>query len=801
MRNGPGAIGDTAPAALARCSVHHVSEAVVTSTGDPGAQERDEPARLRRRPALAHVSNQAVQEAARGGVPPASLLAGLGNQAVLRALGVYRHPGKDALKDGHKASDHQDEPDQREHARLEQGDFDKDDSKAFFTKMEKLAPSMEIDLDKLPGKLQALIRQIQSQITALEIAFFTPLNQGEMQADRDKALQGRIATGARSWHDDTNGLVPAPKNDATSSPRAAFFANWRKGDKSTGKDVPTKQEKNLAKLGSTGGKYPFREYTAVGWLEGHQNGRLIYDPFDDVFYLSLFHYKDKAYFRINAPRDGGGGAAAASMSEWDLDLVLYQAYQEVSAEVAAAAARKAEVKEGKGKPEKSRPDALLAAMAPDVQRYLGVLHDLRTSYATRYDDARAEVERIWAASQADKRRAELTAKAQTQSKGSRGKKESPEEAEAREKQEKEEKKKIKVDLPFMAFNHEFWVNSEKGFIGFKRAGKLTLPNYKDATTIGDIAILFRQCVEADAIGDEENTALMLAALLAEPSRHPVAALEALLAVIQSSPLPGGEKAFGHMLPMAAGGTIGTGGIALDVMLREARIGTEVIMALLAKHLELKKEEVEAYLFDLAAGGDLTLVTKTVKEWLFAALMTPARQARGFKPVGEMFAKRREDAAEAAEAAAATETQTKAEEPVSQNGAPPQEIVREVPDEFPEHLRELAVDGAGAQPLHSIWTLQAANYQGPPGSPDGTLSPQQVLVQMRDSRGYEDYTSFWVAYDVFRHENPQAQYELSPIQVINYIQRRSPTALFVMRMEDWDEYDKFKQEHPEFVYPR
>jgi hypothetical protein len=410
--------------------------------------------------------------------------------------------------------------------------------------------ALAVPIGRLPPALQALVRHVQRMVTDLENALGSEEKEGEKAAAQTRErFRARIATGARSWHDDLLGKVP--EVDAPPSARADFFLDWRNEAAAEGKDVIGKQKKNRAARNVKGGARPLREYTATGWKEGNQ-GRLIYDPIADILYLSPAHYEgDKFYYRIISPRaSGGSNENAVTLTRWDKLFLAYQAWEELAADLQRLA---------------TDEPTDLPPLRADVDKYVRKLHAMRMAYQQAFAAARKQLK--------DKERAQ-------------------DEQIAREEKFKKKNPSLKVSerktfgeqfAPFPCFGAPFVVGSTNGYIGFdvpRLKDKSPLcPEYDESTSIGEVAKLFQSCIDGKPIGADEESmkaaAKMLAALLAETSRHPPAALEALFGVLPTEhgapAFKTSTRAYGYVFPMAAGGTIGTGGIAQEVLFQEAQI--------------------------------------------------------------------------------------------------------------------------------------------------------------------------------------------------------------------------------------
>lgn len=77
--------------------------------------------------------------------------------------------------------------------------------------------------------------------------------------------------------------------------------------------------------------------------------------------------------------------------------------------------------------------------------------------------------------------------------------------------------------------------------------------------------------------------------------------------------------------------------------------------------------------------------------------------------------------------------------------------------------------------------------------------QQVLEIIRGDQEYNQFHDFWGVYDYFRSVHAQACFFLSPLQVINYRERKNPMRLYMLNDDDWAAYEEFKRTNKEFVY--
>lgn len=527
------------------------------------------------RQVLEPLDGKRIRRAARGVDNPVG--SDVGQQHIIR-----RHKGRNdpkPLPTDHGAMDHVDLDDQRMHAQREFDEMSTADFKSYLetggssatpettatkeTPESRRTPKKErrkepagakviaVPIGRLPPALQALVRHVQQMITDLETCLGADKGDEDEAARTRERFRARIATGARSWHDDLLGKVPVV--DSPPSTRADFFVAWRNEAAAEGKDVIGKQKKNRAAHDSKGGTRPLREYTATGWKEGNQ-GRLIYDPIPDILYLSPAHYEgDDFYYRIISPRPSAGTMeSAATLTRWDKMYLAYQAWEELAVDLQRLA---------------SDESTDLPPLHSDAHHYVRELHTMRMRYQQAFAAAREQLK--------DKER-------QQDSKIAR--------------EEKLNKKNPKTKVtereefgeqfsPFPCFGAPFVVGSTNGYIGFEvprlKDKSPLCPEYDARTTIGDVARLFQRCMGGEPIQPDEESmkaaAKMLAALLAETSRHPPAALEALFAVLPvrhgAPSFKSSTRAYGGAFPMAAGGTIGAGGIAQEVLFKEAQIAS------------------------------------------------------------------------------------------------------------------------------------------------------------------------------------------------------------------------------------
>ncbi len=207
-----------------------------------------------------------------------------------------------------------------------------------------------IPLSALPPSMQAFIRRVQSLLGEVDV-----INLDDLPAV--VRLRNKIKTGARSWHQDGKGRIPSSGGaKVLESNRARFFIDFLR---SADKPLPTKQMKK----GLDGIDRPLREYTAMGWKEAEQSGRLIYDPLADIFYLTCQHYKENdVYFLIDAPRAAIAMSSSVThqpVSPEDFELLMFRAWEEVAAELQAMndvmdRARKKKAEEAQRAPESAK---------------------------------------------------------------------------------------------------------------------------------------------------------------------------------------------------------------------------------------------------------------------------------------------------------------------------------------------------------------------------------------------------------------------------------------------------------------
>lgn len=101
---------------------------------------------------------------------------------------------------------------------------------------------------------------------------------------------------------------------------------------------------------------------------------------------------------------------------------------------------------------------------------------------------------------------------------------------------------------------------------------------------------------------------------------------------------------------------------------------------------------------------------------------------------------------------------------------------------------------------SKWVDLADKCRMVPEPTANVLTPQHVVLALNKSaEKHENCSNFWTAFDQHRSDHPEYRYALSPVQVINKLDGRDPTDLYIMREADWDRYEDFKRKHGEFQY--
>lgn len=708
--------------------------------------------------ALGELGNVDVQRSAHDGALAGLLLrqaAGpLGNQAVMRMLAVMRHKGSDKKEDEpHTASEHASVEDQREHDREAQKGFDDLDSKGCFKLLTQFATKesakiMTIPLEALPPALQALVRHIQSTITELEVALAEGALEDDEEGEGEERLRDHIRAGARSWHDDSPDMLPAVDPKKTRSKRGDFFTRWRAEDAAGGRDTTNKQEKNLAKTGGKSSLLPHREYTAVGWKEADQLGRLIYDPIEDQFYLSITHYQDVYYFRIVAPRPKAAdpeAPLAARANRWDIEFLIYRAWERLAEELAELGGAEEEEAEA----EEEAP-SLTAENAPDALACVTELVALRRLYQKAHAECTASFERLLRQWEKDVSVAEKMRALH---------KPPPKEPGAKP-------KPLDVNAPFQWCGMNLCVNADNGYIGYTQGKAVMLPGYSTSAKLRDVAMSFRNCVAANAlVGPIDDVVQALAALVAEPSRHPPALMEAVFALLEVSPIAD-RKAFGKGnsgLPMAAGGTDATGGVPTRVLRQESALGLEVIIRMLTTHAGLSRQQIADLLIEVAETKGAAAALEWVEGILRAALMgEEAQQAE----IGRLSPPR--------DAPRLTSLLTQPLSPAS----PPSTIT--IP------LAETETETAVA--------VAVADEEGK--DEEGPMTPEAV----RGLFGGEVEGDFWDGYDDFRFSNPGLDYVLTSYQVLAYVDRTlDPFAPRELTSAEERKVTEFIQLHPEFMY--
>lgn len=769
---------------------------------------------------------------------------------------VRRHPGGDKLAGQHLASAHSTPAEQAAHDRESQTNFDSMTSEQLVA---ALQPSVTketkqlryVDLAVLPPALQAQVRMIQSIVTEVE----TELAKEEPREAVLQRLTARFRTGARSWHENDKGKIPPPARTFENNSRAQFFEEMRQGSK--GK-VPSKQ----AKKGFDGKRLPYREFTAAGWQQAEQSGRLIYDPVDDVFYLTCKHYDDDKYFCINAPRSAPTSEASTShrTTDWDFDLLVYQAWEELAADLHAVAAHAED-------PTKNAAPALpTAAMTEDALKCVRELYRLRQLYAAALATARATADRERKRIQAHLANVKKFARKGAGYQGSTANL-LPYELGA--------DGSIKIAEQFAPLpwcGTTFYVGSVDGYIGYpvngypKSGGKVTCPAYKIDTKVGQVGQFFRQCIEDGSVaGQEEMGALTLAGLVAEATRHPAATLEALFTVIQNSPFAASKPAWAananKALPMATGGTIATGGIAVEVMQQEGRLGREVVIKMLRKYDDKGWQE---RMKSAAAMAPAEAITQ-LKAWLFSVLQQPEAQQAVLRAPASSNDRAQANSRDAhphadvqptnaAPSKATADTKPKLAvaptDPLPLDALPAQQIVVPAsspgtPEQDPvgpgqpetvadrttgshaaadksssdksssdkssgdkssgdksssdKSSNDKSSNGGQPRTRRAGWTHDVYRIQAHPEDDGNVLHPLDVIAEMAESPEYNQVPNFWDAFAAYRADHADEVFTLSPVNSIQWKKGIPPTSLTIMSDEDWDVWEAFKREHPEFHY--
>lgn len=126
----------------------------------------------------------------------------------------------------------------------------------------------------------------------------------------------------------------------------------------------------------------------------------------------------------------------------------------------------------------------------------------------------------------------------------------------------------------------------------------------------------------------------------------------------------------------------------------------------------------------------------------------------------------------------------------------EESLDESPDESLDDTSPVEKESGTRRSDPPAWCSIRVQVRQPP---ENIFTVQQVLMIVRDNPNYYRFHNFWDAYDHFRFEHPNQRFFLSPLQVINYLERENPARLYILDDQEWDIYDKFRRTNAEFVY--
>lgn len=172
-----------------------------------------------------------------------------------------------------------------------------------------------VDSTDLPEPLNRLVNQIM----ASEQVFDLPGAHGEDNTTLAPKTLGKM----RSYHGNIDGWLPdADASKATTKSRKyADYISEFKG-----------QPNNLkGKSGGGTGQTGYIEYTAAGWVQAGQHGRLVYNYYEDRMFLT-FHYQEEWFgkgenvfvlvnWRLGKGKSAPGVTAAQPAHVWALASV------------------------------------------------------------------------------------------------------------------------------------------------------------------------------------------------------------------------------------------------------------------------------------------------------------------------------------------------------------------------------------------------------------------------------------------------------------------------------------------------
>ena len=432
-------------------------------------------------------------------------------------------------------------------------DMNREEFLRYLTKRSKpLSTAKEtllVDLTFLPPTMQAFIKRLQGILTEVETVQISAENQAKFRA--------RLNAGARSFHDDNNERIPElPPVGPAAEQRTLFFSEFRA---SLPKAVPNKQQKNIERGKGKTKNRPLREYDTTGWKQAEQSGRLIYDPATDDFDLTCGHYETtEPYFKINAPRPKAGpstGTLGPDLTFEDFELLLFQAWEESADDL--------RVISGEDPSPEMPLETETSELKPQTDEFnmmcVQELFTLQKIYHAAYQVAKEKVRKLGLL--------------------------------------EEDEKRLEQFGPFTWHGATFFVGDKGGYIFPDPSSNEKLLAYpEDMRAIKEVSDLFVRCIFSSNVANSVPVCHMLAAIVAEPYRHPAAMMDALFAILPDSPLPPTDQAFkGQRLPMTTGGTIGTGGVPAFVLMAEAQSATNVVASVFGErgNIFMLYEELKA----------------------------------------------------------------------------------------------------------------------------------------------------------------------------------------------------------------
>lgn len=173
-----------------------------------------------------------------------------------------------------------------------------------------------IDSTDLPEKLARLVNQIM----ASEQVFDVPGLEGEKNTTLAPKTLGKM----RSYHANADRWLPRADASASTS-KSRKYADYIETYKGQPNNIKQKS-------GGDSGQTGYIEYTAAGWVQAAQHGRLVYNYYQDIMYFTL-HYQQEFFgptfnpfvlvnWRLGLGKiDDGGTVAPKQAHPWALSAV------------------------------------------------------------------------------------------------------------------------------------------------------------------------------------------------------------------------------------------------------------------------------------------------------------------------------------------------------------------------------------------------------------------------------------------------------------------------------------------------